>query len=188
MAKLSAFNFITLDGYLEGPEKGNISWHRHGREENEYASQSLKSGNILLFGRVTYQMMAGYWPTTMAIENDPSVAEGMNNAEKIVFSKTIANAEWKNTRIVKDDIVEKTRKLKIDSTKDMTLLGSGSIVSQFAEKGLVDEYQVMIDPVVIGSGNPIFKAIAQPLYLKLIRTKAFKSGVVLLCYQPVKIE
>jgi tryptophan-rich sensory protein len=96
MRKLTVFNFVTINGYFKG-SKGDISWHRHGAEENEYAAASLKSGNTLLFGRVTYEMMASYWPTPVAIKNDPIVARGMNNADKIVFSRTLKKAEWDNT-------------------------------------------------------------------------------------------
>ena len=88
MRKLTVFNFVTLNGYFEGP-KGDISWHKHGADENEYAIEKLGTGNMLLFGRVTYEMMAGYWPTPDAIKNDPVVAERMNSAEKIVFSRTL---------------------------------------------------------------------------------------------------
>ncbi len=88
MSKLSTFTFITLNGYFKGP-KGDISWHRHGTEENEYAAAGLRSGSILLFGRVTYQLMASYWPNPMALKNDPVVAAGMNTVEKIVFSRTV---------------------------------------------------------------------------------------------------
>src|ERR1041385_3274587 len=184
MRKLSVFNFVTLNGYFKGAN-GDISWHRHGTEENEYAAESLESESTLLFGRVTYEMMASYWPTPIAIKNDPIVAEEMNNAEKIVFSRTLKNAEWNNTSIMKDNIVEAIKKMKSDSSKtakDMTILGSGSIVCQFAEHGLIDEYQFMVDPVVIGNGTPIFSNIKNKLDLKLTSTKIFKSGVVLLCY------
>jgi len=184
MRKVFAFNFITLNGYFEGP-KGDISWHRHGAEENKYAADNLKSGGTLLFGRVTYEMMASYWPTPLAIKNDPIVAEGMNNADKIVFSRTLKKVEWSNTRLVKDNIVEETKKMKQMSGKSITLLGSGSIVTQFADQGLIDEYQIMVDPVVIGDGTPILKGIMHRLDLKLTRTRTFKSGVVLLCYQPI---
>lgn len=88
MGRVTAFNSITLNGYFEGA-KGDVSWHRHDAEENEYAIEMLRSGNTLLFGRVTYEMMAGYWPTPDATRNDPIVAEGMNNAGKIVFSRTL---------------------------------------------------------------------------------------------------
>ena len=131
-------------------------------------------------------MMASYWPTPDAIKNAPIVAEGMNNADKIVFSRTLKKVEWNNTRLVKDNIVEEIKKMKRMPGKDMTLLGSGSILTQFAEQGLIDEYQIMVDPVVIGDGTPIFKGIKHKLDLKLTMTRAFKSGVVLLCYQPVE--
>src|SRR4030042_972801 len=185
MRKVSAFNFVTLNGYFKGP-KGDISWHRHGAEENEYAAESLKSGNTLLFGRVTYEMMASYWPTPAAVKNDPVVARGMNNADKIVFSRTLKKAEWTNTRLVKDNIVEEMKKMKQVPGKDMTLLGSGGISAQFAEHGLIDEYQIMVDPVVLGDGTPIMKSIKHKLDLRLIGTRTFKSGVVLLCYGPVE--
>ncbi len=185
MRKVTVFNFVTLNGYYKGP-KGDISWHRHGAEENEYAAGNLKSGSTLLFGRVTYEMMASYWPTPIALKNDPIVAEGMNTAEKIVFSRTLKKAEWNNTRLVKDNIVDEIKNMKQQSGKDMTLLGSGSIVTQFAEQGLIDEYQFMVDPVVLGDGTPIFKGIKHKLDLKLIRTRTFKSGVALLCYEPAE--
>lgn len=185
MRKVSVFNFVTLNGYYKGPN-GDIGWHRHGAEENEYAAEALRSGNTLLFGRVTYEMMASYWPTPMASQNDPTVAEGMNKAEKIVFSRTLKKAEWNNTRLVKDDIVEEIKKMKRLPGKDMTLLGSGSIVTQFAPEGLIDEYQIMVDPVALGDGTPMFKGIQNKLDLELTMTKTFKSGVVLLCYRPLK--
>jgi dihydrofolate reductase len=185
MRKLTVFNFVTLDGYFKGP-KEDISWHRHGAEENEYAAESLKSGNTLLFGRVTYEMMAGYWPTPAAIKNDPIVAEGMNKAEKIVFSRTLDKAVWINTRLVKGDIIEEMKKMKHMPGKGMTLLGSGTILTQFADQGLIDEYQIMVDPVVLGDGTPIMKGIGQKLDLKLTGARTFKSGVVLLTYQPLE--
>ena len=183
MARLSAFSFITLNGYVAGPG-GDIRWHRHGAEENRYAAGALKAGNILLFGRVTYDMMAGYWPTDMARQNDPLVAEGMNSAEKIVFSRTLGKAAWSNTAVVSDRIAETVGEMKRRSGKDMTILGSGSIVSQFADQGLIDEYQIMVDPVALGGGVPAFRNITRPLNLRLTGTQAFSSGVVLLSYEP----
>jgi dihydrofolate reductase len=183
MRKVTVFNFITLNGYFEGPKR-DITWHRHGAEENSYAVESLKSGNTLLFGRLTYELMASYWPTPMAIKNDPVVAEGMNNADKIVFSKTMKKAAWNNTRLMKDDIVNEIKKMKKAPGMDMTILGSGSIVTLFAEQGLIDEYQIMVNPVVLGDGIPLFKDMKIKLDLKLIATRPFKSGVVLLSYRP----
>jgi len=185
MRKVIVFNFVTLNGYFEGPER-DISWHRHDAEENEYAVEMLKYGNTLLFGRVTYELMASYWPTPDAIKNDPIVAEGMNNADKIVFSRTLKKVEWSNTRLVKDNIEEEIKKMKQMPGKNMTLLGSGSILTQFAQQGLIDEYQIMVDPVVLGDGTPIFKGIKHRLDLKLTTTRTFRDGIVLLCYQPVE--
>jgi dihydrofolate reductase len=183
MRKLLVFNFITLDGYYKGPNE-DISWHRHGAEENAYAAESLEAGSTLLFGRKTYEMMASYWPTPVAVKNDPIVAGGMNQAEKIVFSRTLTTAAWNNTRLVKENMLEEIQKMKQQPGKDMTVLGSGSIVTQLAQAGLIDKYQFMVDPVVLGAGTPIFKGIRHKMDLKLIATRTFKSGVVLLCYEP----
>lgn len=181
MRKLSSFSFITLNGFLHD-EHGDISWHKHGAEENQYAANSLEAGNILLFGRKTYEMMASYWPTPMAIENYPIVADGMNKAEKLVFSSALQEATWENTTILNGDISEKVRLLKRTPGNNMTLLGSENILSQFAAKGLIDDYLIMIDPVTIGSGIPIFNGIPQQLNLNLKSIQSFKSGVVLLHY------
>jgi dihydrofolate reductase len=184
--KIAVFNFITLNGYTKGTG-GDISWHRHGEEENKYAEEMLNAGNILLFGRVTYEMMAGYWSTPDVIRRDPGVAAGMNNAEKIVFSTSLETTTWNNTRLIKENIAEEMRRMKQMPGKDMTLLGSGSILTQFAAQGLIDEYQIMLDPVVIGDGTSIFKDISHKIDLKLTMTRTFKSGIVLLCYQPIEI-
>ena len=183
MAKLTVFNFISLDGYYKGLND-DISWNKHNSEEAEFSAGSLQADNMLLFGRVTYEMMAGFWPTPMAMEKLPKVAAGMNSAEKIVFSTTLKKADWNNTR-VSINLIDEVKKLKQTSGKDMTILGSGSILSQLASAGLIDTYQVMINPVAIGAGTPIFKNIKQKLELKLVNTRVFKSGTVLLDYQPM---
>jgi dihydrofolate reductase len=185
MGYLSVFNFVTLNGYFEGQDH-DLSWHQHsGSEENKYAEEGANSGSVLLFGRKTYEMMVQYWPTPMALQNDPVVAAGVNKAEKIVFSRTLQIAEWNNTRIIKDNILDEIRKLKEQSSKNMTILGSGSIITQFAEAGLIDEYQFMVDPIAIGKGTPIFNGISRKLDLKLKDTRIFSDGVILLTYQPV---
>jgi len=185
VGNVNVFNFVTLNGYFKGP-KGDISWHRHGAEENEYAAEMLGSDNTLLFGRVTYEHMASYWPTPDAIKNDPVVAEAMNRAAKIVFSRTLKKADWSNTVVVKGNIVEEIRAMKKKPGKNMTLLGSGSILTQFAEQGLIDEYQIMVDPVALGDGTSLLKGITRPLNLKLTTTRTFGSGIVLLCYEPLE--
>ncbi len=183
MRKVFVFDLVTLDGYFEGPNR-DISWHNVDAEFNEYAVEMLDSVDTLLFGRVTYELMAGYWPTPDVIKNDPLVAERMNNLTKIVFSRTLDKAEWNNTRLVKDNIEEETKKMKQQPGKDMAILGSGDIVSQFAQSGLIDEYRIMVNPVVLGRGNPLFKGIKDSFNLKLLRTRTFRNGNVLLYYQP----
>lgn len=184
MGKLIVFNFITLNGFYKGANE-DISWHRHGAEESEYGNDGASSGSILLFGRVTYNMMAGFWPTDMAREMNPVMAKGMNESEKIVFSRTAKTANWKNTKIISSNMGEAVKKLKEESNKQLTILGSGSIVTQLAEKKLIDEFQFMIDPVVLGEGTPIFDHVNHPLNLQLIDSRIFKNGTVLLTYKPV---
>jgi dihydrofolate reductase len=182
MRKVFVSNLVSLDGYFEGRNR-DISWHNVDAEFNEYAIEMLNSVDTLLFGRGTYELMAGYWPTPDAIKNDPIVAEKMNSLPKIVFSRTLDRVEWNNTRLVKDNIEEEIQKMKKQPGKDMVILGSGSIVSELAPLGLIDEYRIMVNPVVLGQGTPLFKGIKDKLILKLLKTKTFKSGNVLLYYE-----
>ncbi len=138
-----------------------------------------------MFGRITYELMASYWPTPSAIKNDPIVAEGMNRMPKVVFSSTLDKASWNNTKLVKSDIVSEIRKMKKEPGTDMAILGSGSIVSQLAEAGLIDEYQIVINPVVLGKGKTMFDGIKEKLTLTLTKTRTFGNGNVLLCYEPM---
>lgn len=185
MRKLSVFNFVSLNGFFAGPN-GDISWHKNmpqDKESDDFGKQGVGAGNILVFGRKTYQMMAWFWPG-MGMQADPVMAEGMNKSEKIVFSKTLDKAEWNNTRLIKEDMFETIKKLKQEDGKDLTILGSGSIITQLAEAGLIDEFQFMVDPIAIGEGTPIFNGIKKNLELKLVEHKVFKSGVLVLTYVP----
>jgi dihydrofolate reductase len=183
MRKLNVFNLMTLDGYFAG-ENGDITWHMVDEEFQELAQAASNSGNTLLFGRKTYQLMESYWPTPEALRDDPVVAKGMNAAPKVVFSRTLEKADWNNTRLVKDDLLGEVRKMKQEQGKDMTVLGSGSIVSQLAQEGLIDEYRVLLNPVVIGRGRTMFEEIRGKIVLKLIKTRTFGNGNVLLMYEP----
>ncbi|MGR9074176.1 MAG: dihydrofolate reductase family protein, partial [Gammaproteobacteria bacterium] len=111
------------------------------------------------------------------------VAEGMNRAEKIVFSNTLKTAGWSNARVVNGDIVEATREMKA-AGKNLTLLGSGSILTAFAEAGLIDRYEIMVNPVAIGAGTSLFEGLERRLALELIDSRVFESGAVLLRYRP----
>jgi len=182
MRKLSVFNLITLDGYFAGQD-GDISWHMVDEEFQELAEKASNSGNTLVFGRITYELMAGYWPTAEATASDPIVARGMNSAEKIVFSRTLTRVDWNNTRLVKDDMLAEIRRLKRESAKDLTVLGSGSIVAQLTGERLIDEYQVLLNPVVIGRGRTMFEGVKDRLPLRLTKTRVFGNGNVLLTYE-----
>jgi dihydrofolate reductase len=175
MRKLSVFNLVTLDGYISG-QGGDISWHRVDPEFQEFAEKNSNAGNTLLFGRVTYELMASYWPTPEALKQDPVVAQGLNSSPKIVFSRTLKKADWANTRVVDDDMLGEVRKLKQQSGKDLTILGSGSIVPQLAQAGMIDEYQILLNPVVLGKGKTMFKGVETKLTLKLTRTRRLATG------------
>lgn len=188
MRKLNIFESVTVDGYFAGPD-GDLSWAYDTSPDPEF--QEFIKGNaatpgVLLFGRATYQMMEKYWPTPLAAKNDPIVAKGMNEAEKIVFSRTLKKADWANTTIVNEGIPDAVRKMKQQSGKGLVVLGSGSIVSQLADEGLVDEYQFVVKPVALGKGRTLFEGVKKPLALKLKHSRVFRNGSVVLNYFSAK--
>jgi dihydrofolate reductase len=185
MGKLGVFNLVTLDGYFAGVG-GDISWHMVDAEFQEYAEKASNSGNTLLFGRVTYDLMNSYWTAQEAIKDDPVVAKGMNDSQKIVFSRNLARADWANTRLIKGDLIEEVRKLKKHSGSDMTILGSGSIVAQLTQAGLIDEYQILLNPVVLGKGKTLFEGVDHTITLKLVKSHAFSNGNIMLYYEPAR--
>lgn len=187
MRKLFLFDLMSLDGYFEGLNR-DISWHNVDAEFNEYAVGMLNSVDMLLFGRVTYELMARFWPSAEALRDDPIVAERMNALPKIVFSRTLDRARWNNTRLVKDHMEEEIGNLKQQPGKDMALLGSGDVMVQLAQRGLIDEFRIMVNPLVLGRGKPLFQGITDRLNLNLVKTRTFRNGNVLLLYQPVGKE
>jgi len=188
MRKVFLFMMVTLDGFFEGPNH-EIDWHNVDEEFNEFAIHQLNEEvDTLLFGRVTYEGMASYWPTQFAKENDPIVADKMNTVPKIVFSKTLEKAEWDNSRLVKEHIAEEVSKLKQQPGKDLAIFGSSDLAVSFIQMGLIDELRIMVNPVVLGSGKPLFNGIHEKLNLKLLKTRTFRSGNVLLYYQPITKE
>jgi dihydrofolate reductase len=185
MGKVIVFNLTTLDGYFEGPKR-EIDWHHVDDEFNEFAIEQLNSVETLLFGRVTYELMASYWPSTGAIKDDPIVAAKMNSLPKIVFSKTLSGADWQNTRLVKDKFVEEISRLKKRSSKDNFIFGSSDLAVSFMEHGLIDEYRFIVNPILLGGGKPIFSGIPNRVELKYLKSKVFKNGNVLLYYGMAK--
>ena len=187
MQKLIVFNQVSLDGYFTDA-KGDISFAQNSRPDAEwdaFVESNASGGGILLFGRITYELMVSFWPTPVAAESMPLVAERMNSAPKVVFSRTLDKASWNNTRLVKGDLVGEIRRMKQEPGEGMVILGSGSLVSQLAQHGLIDEYQIVVEPVALGQGRTMFEGIKKRLPLKLIKTRAFGNGNVLLCYEPM---
>ena len=186
MRKLIVFNHISIDGYFTG-EDGDFRWAHTGNDDPEYAAfvaGNASGGGQLLFGRITYDMMAGYWPSAMAEQHDPVVAKAMNDLQKVVFSRKMEKALWNNTKLVKADIVSEIRKMKTEPGPGMVIMGSGSIISQLAPAQVIDEYQIMVNPVALGKGRTMFDGMVNMLSLKLISTRTFQNGKVFLCFQP----
>lgn len=185
MPRLIVFNSVTLDGYFTD-KNGDMSWAHQSNdpEWNEFVEGNASGGGVLVFGRVTYEMMKSFWPTPAALQQFPVVAERMNSLPKVVFSRTLNQAEWKNTRLMKGDLAAEIRKLKEGPGEDMAIMGSGSIVSQLAQEGLIDEFQLVLNPIVLGQGRTMFDGIKEKLRMKLTKTRTFGNGNVLLCYEP----
>jgi dihydrofolate reductase len=186
MRKLIVFNHVTLDGYFAGAN-GDFSWAHSGNDDSEYSAfvaANASGGGQMLFGRVTYELMASYWPTPIADQHNPVVAAGMNSMSKVVFSRTLDQASWSNTKLVKGNMVSEIRKMKAEPGPGMVILGSGSVVAQLALEHVIDEYQMMMDPVALGKGRSMFEGIPERLTLKPTSSRTFKNGKVFLCYAP----
>lgn len=183
MRKVIVSNLVSLDGYMAGPH-GEIDWFVVDAEFDAYARELFAGVDTLLFGRVTYELMAGYWPTPAAASEDPFVAERMNRLPKVVFSRTLARVDWENTRLVKTNPVEEVARLKREAGGDLMIFGSGTLVSALAPHELIDEYRIVLNPVVLGAGKPLFADLHQRLAFKLIRTRTFGCGDVVLYYRP----
>lgn len=182
MRKLFTFNMMTLDGFFEGPNQ-EIDWHNTDQEFNEFAIEQTSSVDTLLFGRVTYQLMASYWPTDTAVSADPIVADLMNRLSKIVFSRTLESVEWNNTRLISENAQKEIQTLKMQQGKDMVIFGSATLISSIMD--VIDEHRVMVNPILLRRGVPLFKGIGDRRKLELVDTRVFNSGNVLLTYQPI---
>jgi dihydrofolate reductase len=184
MRKIIVSNMVSLDGYFEGTKR-ELDWHIVDDGFIKYAEDMLNSVDTILFGRVTYEMMASYWTTEETKTNDPIIADKMNGLPKIVFSKTLDKVEWENSILIKDNIEEEVLKLKAKPGKDIVILGSGGIVSAFAQMGIIDEYRFIVNPVIIGAGKLQFTAGIDKKKLNLTNIKRLGSGVLILYYQPI---
>lgn len=183
MRKVIMFNLITLDGYFEGPNKWDIGWHQVDSEFNDFSIEQLDKAGGLIFGKVTYQGMANYWPTPTALHDDPIVTKKMNSIRKYVFSKTLDKVDWNNSLLIKGDAVQELTRLKNEPGNDLLLFGSADLSRTFTKNNLIDEYRLMVNPVILGKGNTLFAEDGGTVKFKHLDTKIFRNGNVLLTYQ-----
>ncbi len=171
---------VSLDGMIEGADK-DLEWHVWDEEMDQYMITFLKQIDVMLFGRVTYQLLESYWPTTTV--DHPVLIEQMNHLPKIVFSKTLDKAEWTNTRLLKDNIASEIQQLKQQPGKDMVIFGGADLASTFIKLGLIDEYHLIVNPVVLGKGKPLFQNLQERVPLKFLHQRSFRCGNIALTYQ-----
>ncbi|HEY0678690.1 MAG TPA: dihydrofolate reductase family protein, partial [Chitinophagaceae bacterium] len=178
---------VSLDGFMAGVN-GGLEWHFKywNNEMAQAAAEKLSEADTILLGRVTYLAMAKYWPAqAINVWGDREAilyADMMNNHKKIVFTGTLINPEWNNTRLVKRNIKSEIERLKQQDGKNLILYGSGGIVTALNQLDLVDEYQIWIHPVVLGKGKPLFKGLKKKFNMLPLSMRQFSSGVVLICY------
>ena len=183
MRKLLAAINVSLDGYADH-EIGIVDDELH-----DFFTDLLDTVDIILFGRVTYELMESYWPMA---PNDPEATGSMikfahriNSMPKIVFSKTLEKVEWNNSKLIRNDIIKEVKKLKQQPGKNLSI-GGISVIQELTNEGLIDDYWILVHPLIIGKGRLLFEGINQSIKLKLINIKNFNSGVVVLHYQPDK--
>jgi dihydrofolate reductase len=172
---------VSLDGYVEGSHH-EIDWHLVDDEFNAYAVEMFDAADVLIMGRRTYELMAGYWPT--ATDNDPVVTERMNSTPKLVFSRTLKKVEWQNSHLAAGSIAEEVARLKQVPGDGVLPVGGSDLAAAFLEQGLMDELHIILTPILLGGGKTVFDGIKKRYPLRLLSTKQFKSGNVVLIYEP----
>ncbi len=181
MRKIFVSNVVSLDGYYESPNAA-FDFFTPNEAFFEYARNMMREAGAIMYGRVTYKFMEAYWPNVK--DNDDVIAERMNNHTKIVFSKTLTITDWGETIVLNDVNAEDIIKLKQQPGGDIVILGSGQIVQALSNLGLIDEYRIIVAPVILGSGNPMFNGVQHRIPLKLTQAKELGDGIMLLYYQP----
>jgi dihydrofolate reductase len=183
MRKLMMFNNVSLDGFFTDAG-GDMSWAHSRDPEWQLFTQGNAGGVVdFVFGRKTWQMMASFWPTPRALETMPVVARAMNEARKTVFSATLDAADWQNSRLIKGDLLAEVARIKQEPGPPLLIMGSGEIVAQLTQAGLIDEYQVVTVPIVIGRGRSLFDGVTSRPRLQLSRSRAFGNGNVVSWYE-----
>jgi len=186
------FMSTSLDGFFEGLNH-DITWHHVDEEVKKFAIDQLRETDTILFGRRTYQLFEDFWPKAAddptTSKDDLEIAHLINNINKVVFSKTLAGVEenrnWKNVRLVNEVNPEEINRWKQQPGRDLSV-GGNDLAASLAQSGLIDEFRIMVNPVALGKGKRLFHGMDEKLNLKLLGTRIFKSGNVLLCYEPLK--
>ncbi len=190
MRTLIASEFVSADGYIVGP-KEDMSWvtGNFNEEMAKYAGDLMASMDTILLGRVTYQIMANAWPNWTE-EQSPG-ADKMNHTPKVVLSRTLGAAPWgkyKPADVVRDDVEQRIMELKQKSGKSIVIYGSANAVQSLTRMGLIDEYQLLVHPIFLGDGKPLFRGMEVPVGLKHTRTQSFGNGVNVLYYEPQSVK
>ena len=186
MRKVVSFMHISLDGYVTNA-KGEMSWINIDQEMFDLAKDRTMAADIALYGRVTYELMEAYWPTAAdqpnATQHDIEHSAWYKSVSKIVPSRTMKGSVPKNTTIISENLADEIRKLKKEDGKEIIMFGSPTIVHELTAENLIDDYWLFVNPILLGGGNSLFKAFNQSIYLKLISSQVFSSGVVCLHYE-----
>jgi dihydrofolate reductase len=195
MRRIVMFNRVTADGYFAGPD-GNLAWVVPEEELDRSAAANLSGTDTILFGRRTYEMFEGFWPHALddslgaadphnAGRRSPemrAMAVWINEATKVVFSRTRKDVSWNNSRLLHEFDPREIEAMKREPGKDMMIFGSGSVVSQLTQHGLIDEYQFVVSPILLGNGRQLISGVPTSLKLELIEDRKYPSGNVMLRY------
>jgi dihydrofolate reductase len=188
MRKLVLFMHLSLDGFA-ADANGGLDWISYDSDLQQYNEGIVATVGSPVYGRLTYELMAGYWPTVLddrdASEHSKEHAQWVDKATKIVFSRTMKKAEWNNTIVINDNITEEINRLKQQPGKDLVIFGSPGLAHSFMELDLIDEYQLTLNPVLLGNGIAAYQNIKNKTNLKLVKATTLKSGVVGLHYAKV---
>lgn len=186
MRKIVQFMHVSLDGFVGGPN-GEMDWITVDDEIFDYAGDRTDASDMALYGRTTFEMMENYWPNAAdqpnAGKHEIQHSKWYNQVEKVVLSKTLKGKTFKNTRIISDNVESEIQKLKQAPGKEIIIFGSPGASHSLMSKGLIDELWVFVSPILVGAGIPLFKDIRNHTKLSLVKSHAFKCGVVCLHYQ-----
>ena len=183
MARLIVWNVMSLDGCFEGRSAWDLEFHGtiYGEELEALSTEQLDGMELLVFGRKTYEGMAGYWQAETG-----EIADRMNTQAKVVISNTLARADWNNTRLVRGEAREAIATLKGEAKGDIYIFGSAELVAPLLAAHMVDEYRIGLAPIVLGGGTPLFRPMPEAVKMTLLEARPLKTGGVLLRYQPQK--